>query len=274
MLLAIHHVQITVPPEQLERAHDFYHRQLGLPLSPHRPAAWGPSGFWFTLGDRELHLGTEAGVDRLKTRAHVAFKVDDILAWRDRIAALNCPIREEPDVPGYLRFHFTDPFGNTVELIQPTRNTLDVDRPPQPKVHLSVALMHEGSLLLVREAKPSMKGKWNLPGGHAEKGEHLVEGSLRELLEETGVHATATGVLGLFSTPYSLRLVLLAAAEHPQPVAGDEIEESRFFTLDQAEALADSSWINPQMVRNILDRLRRGVIYPLDLIETIEFVPR
>jgi ADP-ribose pyrophosphatase YjhB (NUDIX family)/catechol 2,3-dioxygenase-like lactoylglutathione lyase family enzyme len=273
MIQAIHHVQISVPPERIEEALDFFHLKLGLPLSPHRPAAWGRTGFWFTIDDREFHVGTEAGIDRLKTRAHVAFKVSDIATWRQRITDLGLPIREEPKVEGYDRFHFTDPFGNTIELIQPTRNTLFVDRPPQPKLHLSVALMHEGKLLLVREAKPSMKGKWNLPGGHAERNEFVIDGAMRELIEETGISGTPTSVLGIFSTPYSLRVVLVAECSNPTPIAGDEIDESRFFTLDEADALPDSTWINPPMIRNILHRLRSGTRYPLDLIQTIDFVP-
>src|SRR5690606_38651853 len=119
---------------------------------------------------------------------------------------------------GYQRLHFRDPFGNSLELIRPLGVTREVDRKPQPKVHLSVALLHEGKLLMVREGKPSMRDKWNLPGGHAERGEYAVPGAMRELVEETGVSGEPTGVLGLFSTDCSIRLVVLARADDPKPI--------------------------------------------------------
>lgn len=171
--------------------------------------------------------------------------------------------------PGYDRSQFRDPWGNLIELIRPLANHVDVDRRPMPKVHLSVALVNDGKLLMVREGKPSMLNKWNLPGGHAERGEHVVEGALRELVEETGVVSVAAGVLGVFSTNYSIRVVVLATANDPHPIAGDEILESRFWTPADALALDDAHFVNPPMMRAILGRVARGELYPLELIQAI-----
>ncbi|MFT3787121.1 MAG: NUDIX domain-containing protein [Tepidisphaeraceae bacterium] len=272
MISAIHHVQLTVPKESLDDALHFYRDVLGLPLSPHRPATWGNTGYWFTVGDRELHIGTEEGVDRRATRAHIGFKVDDCNAYRAKMKALGLFKCEEKPIEGYDRFHAHDPFGHTIEFIQPTRNTLDVDRPPMPKVHLSVALLHEGKVLLVREGKPALLNKWNLPGGHAERNEFAIDGAMRELVEETGIAgAVPTGVLGLYSTAYSIRLVVLARAGNPKPIAGDEILESRFWSIAEAQALPDDAFINPEMFRAILDGLARGVSYPLEMVRAIGF---
>lgn len=268
MIQAIHHVQITVPSDRLAEARDFYEKTLGLPLAP-RPADLGRDGFWFRVFDRDLHLGIEDGPDRHKTRAHVAFKVDDLAVHENQLRVAGIGTQRPAKIEGYERIQFRDPFGNQVELIQALRNTLDVDRPPMPKVHLSVALLHGGKLLMVREGKPSMLNKWNLPGGHAERGEFVVPGAIRELLEETGVDAQPTGILGVFSTSYSIRIVVLADAADPRPVAGDEILESRFWNVEDALILDDSSFINPAMMRAILDRLQRRVSYPLELVQEI-----
>jgi ADP-ribose pyrophosphatase YjhB (NUDIX family)/predicted enzyme related to lactoylglutathione lyase len=272
MISAIHHVQLTVPPGELDAALGFYRDVLGLPLSPHRPAEWGPTGYWFIVGDRELHIGTEDGVDRRATRAHLAFKVDDANAYREKLKSLGLFKCEEPLIAGYDRFHAHDPFGNTLEFIEPRTNRLLVDRPPMPLVHLSVALLHRGRVLLVREGKPHMKDKWNLPGGHAERGEFAVDGAMRELEEETGLaDCWPVGVLGVFSTSYSIRLIVIArTGDDPKPIAGDEVLESRFFTIDEADALPDAAFINPTMFREILARLRAGVCHPLDLVATIK----
>lgn len=49
-------------------------------------------------------------------------------------------------------------------------------------------------ILLIQRGYGGSKGKWSLPGGHAEKGESLRETARRETLEETGI-AMSTDVL-------------------------------------------------------------------------------
>lgn len=267
MIEAIHHVQITVPSDKLGEARAFYEETLGLQPAP-RPANMGRDGLWFRVFDRDLHIGIEDGIDR-KTRAHVAFKVDNVAAHAELLASAGLAVQHPVKMEGYERIQFRDPFGNMIELIEPQKNVVEVDRPPMPKVHLSVALMHDGKLLLVREGKPSMLNKWNLPGGHAERGEFVVPGAMRELQEETGVDAEPTGVLGVFSTSYSIRIVLLASADSPSPIAGDEILESRFWSIKDALLLDNSNYINPVMMRAILDRLERRISYPLELVPEI-----
>lgn len=268
MIEAIHHVQLTVPAAQLEEAMRFYTEVLGLSLAP-RPDDLGRQGYWLRVFDRDLHLGVEENVDRHATRAHVAFKVKDVAAMRERLEAAGIKTSVPQGMAGYERLHFRDPCGNMVELLRASANFIEVDRPPQPKVHLSVALLHDGKLLMVREGKKNMRDKWNLPGGHAERGEHAVAGAMRELLEETGVEGVPTGVLGLFSTSYSIRLVILARADRPQPIAGDEILESRFWEVSDLQKLGDEHFINPAMMRAILGRVASGVRYPLEVVEDI-----
>lgn len=54
---------------------------------------------------------------------------------------------------------------------------------------VSIALSHEGALLLVRRGRGGYRGLWSLPGGHVRPGEGLAEAAARELLEETGIVA-------------------------------------------------------------------------------------
>lgn len=70
------------------------------------------------VGLRQLHIGVEPAVDRLATKAHVAYLVDDLPAWRARLLAHGIEPLESVPLPGYLRFECRDPFGNRLELIQ------------------------------------------------------------------------------------------------------------------------------------------------------------
>lgn len=55
-------------------------------------------------------------------------------------------------------------------------------------------------ILLVRaSATSTVPGRWFLPGGGLEHGEDPLEGLHRELLEETGLVATSTELLGVLA---------------------------------------------------------------------------
>jgi catechol 2,3-dioxygenase-like lactoylglutathione lyase family enzyme len=68
---------------------------------------------------QQIHVGTEDGVDRTLTKAHLAYEVDDIAYWRERIVQHGIEIGDSVPIPGFERFEIRDPFGNRVEFIQP-----------------------------------------------------------------------------------------------------------------------------------------------------------
>ena len=81
-----------------------------------RPTTFTSKGIWMHAGTFEMHIGLEDGVER-KTRAHVAYEVSDITAWRTKVIGAGYAIKEQPLIPGYDRFQFRDPFGNNIEII-------------------------------------------------------------------------------------------------------------------------------------------------------------
>jgi catechol 2,3-dioxygenase-like lactoylglutathione lyase family enzyme len=117
MITGVNHVQVNVPSDGLERAREFYIGFLGMREIP-RPTTFATAGIWLHAGGFEMHLGLEDGVERHKTRAHVAYEVTDLAAWRAKVKAKDWTINEQPLIPGYARFQFRDPFGNNIELIQ------------------------------------------------------------------------------------------------------------------------------------------------------------
>ena len=120
-VIGVNHVQVNVTKAELPAARDFYLGFLGMKEIA-RPPVFKSEGFWFHAGDREMHIGVEDNVDRRATRAHVAYEVTDIAGWRNKIEAAKLPIKDQPKIPGYERFHFRDPFGNNVELIERVSN--------------------------------------------------------------------------------------------------------------------------------------------------------
>ncbi|TCI30347.1 glyoxalase [Exiguobacterium sp. SL-10] len=118
MITGIHHVQMTIPKGEEARARAFYCGVLGLREIDKPESLQGRGGFWLEVGDQSVHVGTEDGVDRMKTKAHVAYAVTDLAKWGRKLEAEGIERIEGIPIPGFNRFEFRDPFGNRVEMIQ------------------------------------------------------------------------------------------------------------------------------------------------------------
>lgn len=112
-----------------------------------------------------------------------------------------------------------------------------------PAKAVSVALLREGRILLVRRARAPAKGLYAFPGGRVEPGESLEEAALRELLEETGLTAGALSPLRTLHIPAegaagrSYDLTVFVATDATGPLAAaDDAEDAAFHPL---AALAD-----------------------------------
>lgn len=115
----LHHAQITIPEGAEEVGRMFYCGLLGLPESPKPLALAGRGGFWLQVGALQVHVGTETGGERALTKAHLAYAVSDVAAWRERLAVAGVAPLDGIPLPGYDRFECRDPFGNRLEFIGP-----------------------------------------------------------------------------------------------------------------------------------------------------------
>jgi catechol 2,3-dioxygenase-like lactoylglutathione lyase family enzyme len=121
MIRGIHHVQITVPIGTEEEARHFYCQTLGLPEVSKPATLMRRGGLWLQVGDRQVHIGVEDGVDRRLTKGHIAYEVTDLNGWKAKLTALGIEVLGTIPIPGYDRFEFRDPFGNRVELLERRR---------------------------------------------------------------------------------------------------------------------------------------------------------
>jgi catechol 2,3-dioxygenase-like lactoylglutathione lyase family enzyme len=117
-ILGVHHVQITVPSAQVEAERRFYVDLLGLAEIPKPDSLRARGGFWVRVGGGELHVSPEDDVARHATKAHVAYLVDDLESWKQRLTEQGFHTEMGVPIPGYTRCELRDPFGNRVELIQ------------------------------------------------------------------------------------------------------------------------------------------------------------
>ncbi len=57
--------------------------------------------------------------------------------------------------------------------------------PDQPVVGIGIVIIHDGKIVLIKRGNEPGKGKWSIPGGLVELGEHLEDTVIREAKEET-----------------------------------------------------------------------------------------
>lgn len=118
MLLSLDHAQITVPKDAENQAREFYCDFLGLKEIEKPDNRKMKGGFWLLIGETQVHVSLENGVNRNLTRAHLAYRVDNLETWKDRLNARDIKTSDSLPFPSAQAFEFRDPFGNRVEFIQ------------------------------------------------------------------------------------------------------------------------------------------------------------
>ena len=116
---------------------------------------------------------------------------------------------------------------------------------PRTDQAIIVAVTDGARLLLGRQASWPPR-RWSLVAGFVEPGETLEQTVAREVMEETGVRVRAGTARYLASQPWpfpgSLMLGFIADAEADAPVAGDELEQARWFGVEEVRAGLASDW--------------------------------
>jgi catechol 2,3-dioxygenase-like lactoylglutathione lyase family enzyme len=116
MVVALHHVNVTVPAELERAAKEFYGAVLGLKEAP-KPKGTRPSGAWYQIGSNQLHLSVERDGAGSLSSGHVCFTVADLGATEERLRTAGVEIIPDPrPQEGTSRFYVRDPGGNMLEI--------------------------------------------------------------------------------------------------------------------------------------------------------------
>ena len=140
-----------------------------------------------------------------------------------------------------------------------------------PHVVVACVVEREGRFLLVEE-RIGGELRMNQPAGHWEQGETLVEGAIRETLEESGWDVEPTHVLGIYhydpaDLEYGfLRIAFVAKAlrERQNHKLDEGIERPVWLTRD--EVAASVALHRSPMVLRCVDDYLAGQRFPLSML--------
>lgn len=110
--------------------------------------------------------------------------------------------------------------------------------------------------LLVQESKKDFYGKWNLPSGHLEPDETLLEGAKREIKEETGMDVELINISFIGKDNHALILLFTAQSKD---------EKESYHTQE----ILNSKWFSYKEILNIKNELRYPILI-LNAIHNIE----
>lgn len=119
-IVAINHIQITVPAAAEEDSKRFYRDLLGLEEIPKPASSKGRGGAWFRRGSVEVHLSVEdATAENSSSRRHICYLVTDLAEAETRLSSAGVEIiPDDRPAVGWKRFYVRDPGANKIEIAQ------------------------------------------------------------------------------------------------------------------------------------------------------------
>ena len=141
----------------------------------------------------------------------------------------------------------------------------------KPNVTIAAIIEREGKFLMVEEETDDGL-MLNQPAGHLEANESLVEGAVRETLEETAYEFTPEYVVGVYSWRHPARNVTYLrfafagklGTHHPDRALDTGIVRALWLT--EAEVRASRSRHRSPLVVRCMEDYQRGARAPLDLL--------
>lgn len=141
----------------------------------------------------------------------------------------------------------------------------------KPNVTLAAVLEQDGKFLLVEE-KTGEGIQFNQPAGHWEPGETLVQGVIRETLEESAYHFVPEFLLGVYSWRHPCKDRLYLRFAYGGKITGFDpgrpLDDGilRAIWLDPDEIRAGKARHRSPLVAACIDDYLAGKRYPLDIV--------
>jgi 8-oxo-dGTP diphosphatase len=138
---------------------------------------------------------------------------------------------------------------------------------------VSVSIINENQVLMIKENKPTARNQWNFPSGRLEKGEDILVAACREVKEETGLDVRLTQTTGVYnftsSTNHQVILFhfigeLIGGSIHLQEA---EIIDCQWMPICNLMGMEKTELREADVIRQIGEALLNQTAYPLTIFQ-------
>lgn len=150
------------------------------------------------------------------------------------------------------------------------------------EAHIIVGALIEkdGKYLLVQELKEKCYMQWNLPLGHLDAGETILDGAIREVKEETGYDVRLTKLVDIqnhygIGAYTFIKFTYLAEIIGGDPTErwSDEINDVKWFTSKEIRKMSQEGKVRGHSVDAVMhsiDTYESGKTLPLNTVKIIK----
>jgi len=115
----IDHIQLAMPAGEEDAARRFYSGLLGIPEVPKPPDLAKRGGVWFESDRVKVHLGIDRDF-RSARKAHPGLLARNLNELVRKLRVAGVEVTEAEPLKGYSHVYIADPFGNRIELMEPS----------------------------------------------------------------------------------------------------------------------------------------------------------
>lgn len=134
---------------------------------------------------------------------------------------------------------------------------------------VSVSVIKDGAVLIIKENKPNAINKWNFPSGQIEMGEDILYAAKREVKEETGLDVQLTKTTGVYNFISSSQDQVIMFHFVGEVIGGyinlteDGIIDSNWVSESDLVKFNDDELRNPSVIKQIVNCLINKSFYPI-----------
>ncbi|MQR94466.1 NUDIX hydrolase [Fictibacillus phosphorivorans] len=145
---------------------------------------------------------------------------------------------------------------------------------------VTVTIVNDEKVLIIRENKVNALNKWTFPGGHIEYGEDILYAAQREVKEETGLDIKLLGSTGVYNFISNTNDQVILFHFIGEIVAGevtleeDEINDSMWIKIDDFANFKKTELREPHVLKQILDNLLQNKVHSISFYNEKLFGPK
>lgn len=138
---------------------------------------------------------------------------------------------------------------------------------------VSVSVIKDKEILLIKENKPTAFNKWNFPSGRIEQGEDIIKAAQREVKEEMGLDVNLLNTTGIYNFLSDSNDQVILFHFIGEIVGGtlrideEEILDCKWITLNELKNLETRELRNPTVLKQIIEALLSQTSYPITIFK-------